>query len=51
VANYHGVDIINSGTWQATTEFQLVQGHIPSPCIMPVYETKANKFTNISFNK
>lgn len=51
LANYHGVDIINSGTWQATTEFQLMQGHVPSPCIVPVYEAKANRFVNINFNK
>jgi len=51
VANYHGVDIINSGTWQSTTDYQLAQGHIPSPCLVPVYETKGNRFTNINFNK
>jgi DNA polymerase II small subunit len=51
IANYHGVDIINSGTWQSTTNYQLIQGHIPSPCIVPVYEAKANRFTSINFNK
>jgi DNA polymerase II small subunit len=51
IANYHGVDIINSGTWQATTDYQLVQGHVPSPCIVPVYEAKSNKFININFNR
>lgn len=51
IANYHGVDIINSGTWQSTTDFQLVQGHIPSPGLVPVYETKASKFTTLNFNK
>ena len=51
IANYHGVDIINSGTWQSTTDYQLAQGHIPSPCLVPVYETKGNRFTNINFNK
>jgi DNA polymerase II small subunit len=51
VSSYHGVDIINSGTWQSTTDYQLVQGHVPSPCIMPVYETKSNKFIEIRFDK
>jgi DNA polymerase II small subunit len=51
IANYHGVDIINSGTWQAITEYQLVQGHIPSPCLVPVYEAKSNRFTSINFNR
>jgi DNA polymerase II small subunit len=50
-ANYHGVDIINSGTWQATTDFQLMKGHIPTPGIVPIYESKANRFTHINFNK
>ncbi len=51
ISNYHGVDIINSGTWQATTQYQLIQGHIPSPCIVPVYEAKTNRFVNINFNR
>jgi DNA polymerase II small subunit len=51
IANYHGVDIINSGAFQSTTDFQLMQGHIPTPCIVPVYETKANAYTSINFNK
>lgn len=51
MANYHGVDIINSGTWQSTTDYQLMQGHVPSPCIVPIYETKGSKFTTMSFNK
>ncbi|MDE1871325.1 MAG: DNA-directed DNA polymerase II small subunit [Candidatus Micrarchaeota archaeon] len=51
ISNYHGVDIINSGTWQATTEYQLVQGHIPSPCVVPVYEAKSNSFITVNFNK
>ncbi len=51
ISSYHGVDIINSGTWQSTTDYQLMQGHIPSPCIFPVYETKAGKFTNVNFMK
>lgn len=50
-SNYHGVDIINSGTWQATTDYQLMLGHVPTPCLVPIYETKMNRFTNINFNK
>jgi len=51
IANYHGIDIINSGTWQSTTDRQLQQGHIPSPCIVPIYETKSNRFVNLNFNR
>lgn len=49
IANYHGVEIINSGTWQARTEFQIRQGHIPSPCILPVYEMKTHVFSSVNF--
>jgi DNA polymerase II small subunit len=51
LANYHGVDIVNSGTWQAQTDFQIRQGHIPTPCILPVLELKTHTFTNINFNQ
>ncbi len=50
ITNYHGVSIVNSGTWQARTDFQVRQGHIPTPCIMPVLETKTSKFVSIDFN-
>jgi DNA polymerase II small subunit len=51
LSNYHGVDILNSGTWQSRTEFQVIQGHIPSPCVLTVYETKESKFTTINFER
>lgn len=47
---YHGTTIINSGTWQARTDFQVRQGHIPTPCIMPVMETKRRIVSSIDFN-
>ncbi|MGC8669816.1 MAG: DNA-directed DNA polymerase II small subunit [Candidatus Micrarchaeia archaeon] len=50
ISNYHGVDIVNSGTWQARTEFQIRQGHIPTPCLLPVYEADKGSFTQIDFN-
>jgi len=46
---YHSVDVINSGTWQSLTDFQIRQGHIPTPCKMPVIETKIHKFSTIDF--
>ncbi|HIH50546.1 MAG: DNA-directed DNA polymerase II small subunit [Candidatus Micrarchaeaceae archaeon] len=51
MANYHGVDIINSGTWQSTTDYQLSLGHVPTPCIVPIYEAKGNRFTTINFER
>ncbi|MDE1865220.1 MAG: DNA-directed DNA polymerase II small subunit [Candidatus Micrarchaeota archaeon] len=49
LGNYHGVDILNSGTWQARTDFQIVQGHVPSPCILSVYEARYNRFATLNF--
>ncbi|MGC8652228.1 MAG: DNA-directed DNA polymerase II small subunit [Candidatus Micrarchaeia archaeon] len=50
ISNYHGIDIVNSGTWQARTEFQVRQGHIPTPCLLPVYEADKGAFVQIDFN-
>ena len=36
--NYRGTTIINSGTWQSTTDFQIRIGHEPSPCEFPLYD-------------
>ncbi len=47
---YRGVSLINSGTWQGRTDFQVKQGHVPSPCIMPVYEMKTGKTRNVDFS-
>lgn len=48
--NYHGTALINSGTWQARTSFQIKQGHIPSPCLLPIYETKSMTTSIMDFN-
>ncbi|MCL5101836.1 MAG: DNA-directed DNA polymerase II small subunit [Candidatus Marsarchaeota archaeon] len=50
-AKYHGVTVINSGTWQGRTDFQVRQGHIPTPCIMPVFKSKDYTVTSIDFNR
>ncbi len=50
VAEYHGTLLINSGTWQARTAFQVRQGHIPTPGILPVYEIKSMNYSEIDFN-
>ncbi|MFH0817953.1 MAG: DNA-directed DNA polymerase II small subunit [Candidatus Micrarchaeota archaeon] len=47
---YRGVSIINSGTWQGRTDFQVKQGHVPSPCIMPIFDMKTGKTRNIDFS-
>lgn len=48
--NYHGTIIINSGTWQDRTGFQVKQGHIPSPAILPIYETANARTSMVDFN-
>ncbi len=48
--NYHGTIIINSGTWQDRTGFQVKQGHIPSPALLPVYETASMRTSVVDFN-
>lgn len=49
-ADYHGTALINSGTWQARTGFQIKQGHVPTPCLLPIYETKSMRTNLIDFN-
>ena len=46
---YRGTMLINSGTFQDRTDFQVRNGHMPSPSIVPVLEAKAGKLSNISF--
>jgi DNA polymerase II small subunit len=48
-ANYKGTQLINSGTWQAQTDYQAQQGHIPSPCILPIYDMKNAELRSIDF--
>lgn len=47
---YRGTLIINSGTFQDRTDFQVKQGHIPTPALVPVYELKNNKLRTLDFN-
>lgn len=49
LGNYHGVKIVNSGTWQAKTEYQTILGHQPTPCIVPVYDAKSDSFISLDF--
>ncbi len=48
-ANYRGTTIINSGTWQNTTDFQLKMGHVPSPCQLPIYELRSASYKVLNF--
>ena len=46
---YRGTVLINSGTFQARTEFQIKQGHVPTPGIVPVYELKSGRLKTLNF--
>jgi DNA polymerase II small subunit len=48
--DYRGIVLINSGTWQARTEFQAKQGHMPSPCILPVYDLRGGEIAAVNFS-
>jgi len=48
-ANYRGVRIINSGTWQSQTDFQQQQGHIPTPCKVPILDLESMALKVVNF--
>ena len=50
-SEYHGTLIVNSGTWQARTSFQARMGHIPTPALLPIYETLTRNLVAIDFNE
>ncbi len=49
-AEYRNVCIVNSGTWQDITNYQKMQGHVPSPGLLPVYNMKRGSLSVIDFN-
>ncbi len=49
ISEYHGVQVVNSGTWQDLTEYQVKRGLHPSPCNLPVFEAKKYAFTTVDF--
>ncbi len=46
---YRGTLIINSGTFQDRTDFQIKQGHVPTPALVPVYEMKYGRLHTLDF--
>lgn len=46
---YRGTLLVNSGTFQDRTDFQVRMGHMPTPGIVPVLETKTGKLNHLSF--
>jgi len=48
---YRGTTVMNSGTWQSQTEYQLKQGHIPTPGIVPVVDLSSRQIFEKNFMK
>lgn len=48
-AKYRGTLVINSGTFQDRTDFQIKQGHVPTPALVPIYETKFGRLRTLDF--
>ncbi|MFN3909654.1 MAG: DNA-directed DNA polymerase II small subunit [Candidatus Anstonellaceae archaeon] len=48
-AKYRGVLMINSGTYQDRTDYQIKMGHIPTPAITPVLELKSGQLHHLKF--
>jgi DNA polymerase II small subunit len=46
---YRGTLVINSGTFQDRTDFQIKQGHVPTPALVPVFEMKAGRLHTLDF--
>ena len=48
-STYRGVLVVNSGAWQAQTEYQKEMGHIPNPCIVPIVNLQTLDVVPIDF--
>lgn len=49
-AQYRGIVMINSGTFQARTDYQIRQGHVPTPGYIPVYELKYGRLRTLDLS-
>ncbi len=47
--SYRGTTVINSGTWQSRTNYQVKLGHVPTPCIVPVLNLATGKISENHF--
>lgn len=48
---YRGTMIINSGTFQGLTKFQISEGHVPTPGIVPVMNLKSGTISEYNFSE
>jgi DNA polymerase II small subunit len=47
---YRGTTLINSGTFQSRTSYQIKLGHVPTPCLVPVMELATGKISHLDFS-
>lgn len=50
IAEYRGVLVVNSGTWQSQTKYQLSAGIVPKPSIVPVVDLVTMKTYELNFS-
>ncbi|MEW6529163.1 MAG: DNA-directed DNA polymerase II small subunit [Candidatus Micrarchaeota archaeon] len=48
---YRKTHLINSGTFQDRTDFQIEQGHVPTPGVVGILEMKTSTYKTIDFSK
>ena len=48
---YRGTVVVSGGTWQERTDFEIRQGHVPTPGIATTIETKTSNVSFTSFFK
>ncbi|VVB98362.1 DNA polymerase II small subunit [uncultured archaeon] len=47
---YRGTHLINTGTFQDRTDFQVKQGHVPTPGVVGILEMKTSNYKTVDFN-
>ncbi|MEM0101489.1 MAG: hypothetical protein QW522_04530, partial [Candidatus Methanomethyliaceae archaeon] len=50
ISEYKGVILINSGTWQKQTKYQMSMGIEPAPGVVPVIDLSNLKISTIKFS-
>jgi DNA polymerase II small subunit len=50
ITRYKGVAVINSGTWQAQTDFQKKMNITPEPAVVPILDLAGMKVRKLIFS-
>ncbi len=49
LAEYKNILLINSGTWQAQTDYQKLMGHVPTPAQVPIVNLRTREVKIVKF--